>query len=644
MNKLNNKKEIKLFTYDDYLKLIDLEKLEEEIKTIKKDVNVKKEVNTLLKFFKMLYPDLDELNKDKKNHNRLQIALFYVSPKLNKKLKGTNRGQIGISNYDNKSNAFLEKELNTYFYSSKAYNVYYSLGLSLQNMKNKDYNPNADEFEKLRDRDITKKYKKCFRNNNENTLYLGALAIDIDASTVEELERNTIKCDEIEDKLNINSIKINSSLTGQQRIYLLDKLYTDKDLLERFMTAFYEAGINVDRKIKDISRVLRLPVGLNVKAFDPVKGLKTKSIHKVEWINEDEEINRYSPDFLISSLKSLKVRDFEDIENKEKETKVTIHREKKQKNNFHYDPVLAIDEMKEYIFIPDEDEFKETYNCLSYKEIPESILKMLNSGDKIQGYRNYVLRVLNYYLDFMYPLPLSEKQKIFVLSSWGNQVKLESKDYQINYVRKNKQYLRPDNPDIVKIFGKTDVNIFFKCDYVYVSNFLIDKFKYLKGNSFNFFLKILIDEVDNGIKDYKKDDLLSIGKVSTISLERYLKDLVNAELLIKRKAKLRKAGDKTEYYVNPKYRDFTLGYEKFRAIHVENDLEKLKQNELKVYYYLLLKSHSDGFKKSKRNIAEDLGIDHSSITKITNKLEKLGYIKKINEGEGFYQFNKYLVR
>ncbi len=635
-------KKIEINSYDDYKKIVDIKRLEKQITQIRETVDFDEEVDTLFKFFKMLYPDLDELNKYKKKEEILQVALFYISPKLNRELKGNTRGQRGISSYHPYVLSFLQDELNKYFYSGGAYNVYYSLGLSLQNMKNSKYNPNASKEDKLIDKNIGREYIKVYRNNNENTLYLGALAIDIDTSTVEELEDNIKKCDLIEDKLNINSIKIKSSLTGQQRVYLLDKLYTDKTLLEQFMKSFYEAGINVDRKVRDISRVLRLPVGLNVKAFDPVKGLKTKSIHKVEWINQDEEINRYTPDFLISSLKALKVRDFEDIEDKQNETKTAISREKKKKNKLYYNPVLDIKDIKDYILVPDEDEFKDMYDCLSYREIPESILKMLGSDDKIQGYRNNVLRALNYYLDFMYPLPLSEKQKISVLERWGYYVKLENKQYQINYVRENNQFLKPNAPEMVELFGKTD--IYKNGGYVYISNILIDKFKYLKGNSFSLFLKILINEADNGIGRYTKEDLLEITKISSRSLERYLKDLVYTELLIKRKAKLRQEGDKTEYYINPKYRDINHGYEKFRAIHIENDLEKLKQNEIKFYYYLLLKSGDDGFRKSKRSIAEDLDINHSSITKIANKLEELGYIKKINEGEGFYQSNRYLVR
>ncbi|CAK7050875.1 helix-turn-helix domain-containing protein [Tissierella sp.] len=635
----------KINTYDDYRQLIDVERLEKQIKYIRETVDFNEEVETLLKFFKLLYPSLDELNKYKKKEEILQIALFYISPKLNKELKGNTRGQRGISSYNTYVPHFLKDELNKYFYSLGAYNVYYSLGLSLQNMKNNKYNPNASKEDKLIDKNIGREYIKVYRNNNENTLYLGALAIDIDASNIEDLQNNIKRCDEIEDKFNINSIKINSSLTGQQRVYLLDKLYTDKTLLEQFMKSFYEAGVNVDPVVKDISRILRLPVGLNVKAFDPSKGLKVKDVFKVKWINEDEDINRYSPDFLISSLKSLKVRDFEDIEDNKKEIRTTINKEKKQKHKLTYNPVIEPNELKEhYIFLPTEYQFKDLYNSLSYKEIPESILKMLFSDFKIQGYRNNVLRALNYYLDFMYPLPLSEKQKIFILSTFGNQVKLENKEYQVNYVRENKQYLKPNDKELVEIFGKIDINIYKKGDYVYISNMLIDKFKFLKGNSFSLFLKMLIDEVDNGIRDYTIDNFLDIYKVSEKSIKRYLEDLTKSELLVKRKARNKKEGDKTEYYINPKYKDFNLGYEKFRASTVENLHLQLKQNELKVYYYLLLKSNDEGLRKSKRNIAKDLGINHSSITKITNKLEKLGYLKKINEGEGFYQSNRYLIR
>ncbi|WP_353096131.1 hypothetical protein [Tissierella praeacuta] len=640
-------KKIEIKNYDDYRKIVDIERLEKQITEIRETVDFDEEVETLLKFFKLLYPDLNELNEYKKKEEILQIALFYISPKLNKELKGNTRGQRGISSYNPYVPHFLKNELNKYFYSGGAYNVYYSLGLSLQYMKNKNYDPYASKEERFGNENISKKHIKVYRNNNENTLYLGALAIDIDASTVEELEDNIKKCDDIEDKLNINSIKINSSFTGQQRVYLLDKLYTDKTLLEQFMKSFYEAGVNVDPVVKDISRILRLPVGLNTKAFDIKKCFNTKSIYKVEWINKDDNFERYNPDELIDSLKSLKVRDFINTE-VARGDKVSIKKPKKV--FYQHSKESNIEFIKKQLegYRGDEEYFNNTYNCLSYKEIPESVLKMFsfthsNVGCASIGYRNKILRVLNYYLDFIYPLPLSEKQKHYILDVWALNVDLDNRKYQIDYVRENKQYLKPNDPEIVELFGETDFSI-KKGGYVYISNMLIDKFKYLKGNSFSLFLKMLINEADNGIGVYTKEDLLEITKISSRSAERYLKDLVNAELIIKRKSKDRKNGDKTEFYTNPKYRDYNLGYEKFRAIHVENDLEKLKQNELKVYYYLLLKSGDHGLRKSKRNIAEDLCINHSSITKITNKLDELGYIRKVKEGEGFYQSNKYLIR
>lgn len=644
-------KKYEIKNYDDYRKFVNVERLDNQIKDIKKDIDVEQEVDTLFKFFKLLYPKLDELNKYKKINEILQIALFYVSPKLNKNLKGNTRGQIGVSSYsDTQVESFLKSEINRYFYSVGAYNVYYSLGLSLQYMKNKSYDPYATKEEKFINKNIDKQYIRVYRNNNNNTLYLGALAIDIDASTLEELAENIKKCNEVEEKLKINSIKINTSLLGQQRVYLLDKPYTNKDLLNQFMKAFYESGINVDKKVKDISRVLRLPIGLNVKCYDPSKN-HIKDVFKVEWINKDEEINRYTPDFLIGSLKSLKTRDFIDIEEL-KENKISIKRPKKtQRNLYCHSKEDIIQFLKERLEESklDEKYFKSIYNCLSYEELPESILKMFSFeyhtvGYASIGYRNSILRVLNYYLDFIYPLSLTEAQKRYILSSWGNSVKLENKQYQIDYVRENKQYLKPNDPEIIEIFGEIDFSIYKKGGCVYISNMLIDKFKYLKGNSFSLFLKILIHESDNGIRQYIKEDLIEITKISSRSIERYLNDLVKTELVIKRKSRNRKEGDKTEYYINPKYRDFTYGYERIRAIHIENDLEKLKQNELKVYYYLLLKSDDNGFRKSKRNMAEDLNINHSSITKITNKLEELSYIRKVKEGEGFYQLNKYLIR
>lgn len=151
-------KKSEINNYDDYKKVINLDRLDNQIKSIKKDMDIAKEIDTLLNFFKLLYPNLNELNKYKKKEEILQIALFYVSPKLNEELKGTTRGQRGISSY-NKTMVedFLRSEIEKYFYSIGSYNVYYSLGLSLQYMKNKSYDPTATREDKIINKKLARK-------------------------------------------------------------------------------------------------------------------------------------------------------------------------------------------------------------------------------------------------------------------------------------------------------------------------------------------------------------------------------------------------------------------------------------------------------------------------------------------------------
>jgi predicted transcriptional regulator len=635
--------------------------LKKEFEEITSIIDIEKQKEILNKFFKIIYPDIKNINYKRKVEDIVQCGIIHIT-NFKKDMRksydrefrcytGT-RGKRGISNFNDYTNKFLAGELNLMY--SIPYNSYYSLGLHRTYIKdinegvcfyNYDY-----EFDRIVEQELKKEAKRKnrkynlrhFRATKKNTVFLGIVAIDIDAATKEKLEVQINKVNEIEKILGVSSLRINTSKKGQQRIYLLDKLYTDKSLQYQFTKAFYEAGANIDTKIIDSSRLLRLPCSIHTKAFCGSE--KHQEFFIVEWENSDEDFERYNPYILIEKLNSLKIRDYIDKDDRVNEKVKEIIKEKKEKDKKKYDFNVLREEVRSNLL--SEEKLQEIYNCIDITEVPEPI-KLMLSHIPI-GFRNIGMRAVNYFLEFDYPFQITENNKRYVLVELSRRLDDIDLLYQANYLIDNKQYVKLSKEnDLIKLFGRYEHSIRVgKAENIMLSNMLITSFKYLKGKTFETFLNILIYEAEIGIKEeYTKNELVEITKMTDKSMERYLKNLVNAKLIIKKKAKNRKNGELTKFYINPRYRDINLGYEKIGLKHMEMIMEKLNSNELKLYCYFLLKVKGDEeFRRSQTNIAKDLDLDQTSISKLTNKLSKMGFLIKETEGNGFFKTSKYKIR
>ena len=640
--------------------------LKKEFEKLTTNIDIEKQTDILIKFFKTIYPDLKNINYKRKVEDIVQCGIVHISnfkkeERYNYDIEfgqytGT-RGKRGISHFNEKYlDNFLENEIKLMY--SIPYNSYYSLGLhkvyniKLQNeytiyddwhggIHNWDYN-----FVKENTKSKTTNYLKHFRATIKNTAFLGIVAIDIDSDTEEQLEIEINKVNKVEKKLGITSLRINTSKKGQQRIYLLDKLYTDKFLQYQFTKAFYETGANIDTKIIDSSRLLRLPCSIHTKAFSNSE--KHQEFFLVEWENQDEDFERYNPYTLIEKLNSLKIRDFIDKNEKKllkddwgdwEKDKQAI---KKKEKTYDFENLIS----KINGFRLEDNELQNIYNCIDIKEVPEPIKLMLSHIP--EGFRNSGMRAVNYYLEFDYPFRLTESNKRFILVELARRLRDTELLYQANYLIDNKQYIKLSREnDLIKLFGRYEHSIRIgKTENIILSNMLVNSFKYLKGKSFEVFLKILIYEAEKGIqKEYSKNELIEIAKIGDKSMERYLKDLVDAKVFIKKKARNRKEGDLTKFYINPRYRDVSLGYKKMGLKHMEMLIDQLNSNELKLYSYFLLKVKDDEeFRKSQDLIAKDLDIDRTSVSKLTNNLNKKGFLLKETEGNGFYKTTIYKIR
>ena len=310
------------------------ETLKKEFEELTTNIDIDRQTDILFKFFKTIYPDLKNINYKRKPEDIVQSGIVHISNFKKEErydydiefrnYTGT-RGKRGISHFNEKYlDNFLENELKLMY--SIPYNSYYSLGLhKVYNLKLQDEYRRYDDwdggidnwdysFSKENMKSKTKSHLKHFRATIKNTVFLGVLAIDIDVKDEKDLITEINKVNEIEGKLGIKSLRINTSKKGQQRIYLLDKLHIDKSLQYQFTKSFYEAGANIDTKIIDSSRLLRLPCSIHTKAFSGSE--KYQEFFIVEWENQDEDFERYDPYFLIEKLNSLKVRDFIDKNDK----------------------------------------------------------------------------------------------------------------------------------------------------------------------------------------------------------------------------------------------------------------------------------------------------------------------------------------
>lgn len=625
------------------------DQLLKEFEAIASTVDYEKELFIFKKFVETIYPQIKNVNYKRRLEDIVQLGLIHITnfTEADKKgeYKGT-RGKRGISSFTEETDKFLLEELKLIY--SIPFNSYYSLGLHKTYKTYKPYEDWENTFvsgfssiEEMRSHEKicigkNKNFLKNHRASKENTVYLGLVAIDLDAKTEDELGIMKDKVNKIEELLNINSLRINTSKKGQQRLYLLDNLYTDLTLQEQFNNAFYEAGIDVDLKIKDASRLLRLPVGIHTKAFSSQE--KHQELFKTEWENIDEVYIKSNPYSLIKKLKSLKVRDLDNI----KSTIKTIKAKEIEEKEYDFN------QLKETVISNklSDKELIEIYNCIDINEIPDPIKLMLSYIP--EGFRNLGLRAVHHYLTYEYPQERSDTQKKYILRKLAERLGGGELIYQANYVVDNKQYVKLSKEnDLKQLYGVyTFQNKITKSDYVIINNMLIDSLKILKGGSFEAFLRILVNEAVNGIQEeYNKTQLLEVTNTSKRTLERYIKDFTKANLLIKKKAKNKKIGENTSYYVNPKCREIAVGYEKIRPVHIERDMKDLQTSELQLYYYLLFKiGKNEDFNKSQKKMAEDLNLDQSSITKLTNKLHDKNYLMKQTSGSGFYRVSNYIIK
>lgn len=601
------------------------DELKKEFKEVVKDINIDEDANTVMKFFKTLYPQLQDINSYKKKADIVKVGFLHISR------KNYTRGKRGISNLSNATEKFIRKELKGIY--KQPYNSYYSLCL----------------HSAFKEDEKDGEFKPTIRASKDNTKFVGILGLDVDAKTKTEFKKQLEKADKIEEELNIKSLKINTSNLGQQRIYLLNKLYEDKTLQSQFVQAVSLTSLEVDEKTKDCSRLFRLPCSLHTKAFSKKSRSKYNGIYFVDWINKNEKLDRYDPYKLIEKIKALSVSEEQevettkDIEKTDKPVEKPVIKKEKTTNEVKTLKELA-DEVGENRL--SDEELQDIYNCINIQEVPEPIKLMLSYAPV--GLRNPVLRALHYYFKSDYPLPLTSNNIRYILLQQKKFWESEEREfmYQIDYIIKNNQSLKVCNDNELKVIYGSYKHIIIaeQSEYVMINNMLIDSFKYLKGNSFEFFLKMLMNEAENGIKEnYTKEELVEITGVSESSFKRYTKDLITAKLIIKNKAKDKKKGSKTTYYINPRYRDYKNGYEKLKPFDIQGHMALLDLNELQLYYYFRLKTQNGEFRKNQEDIAKDLGVSRRTIINLTEQLSQKRAIKKITEGGSFFKITTYRI-
>ena len=462
----------------------------------------------------------------------------------------------------------LQKFIDTLDDSGRAYCLYYSV-----------YTFNPED-------------KKTITKDNAQSTQI--LCADLDHVTESEFAP-------ILEKLKENGLEPNYSIFsghGFQLIYKLDKPSTDKELLAEFTEAMKANGYPVDEKIKDCARVMRLPYTVNNK--DPEQPVKT-------YIYSTHE-----------GAYSLK-----DIQNK--------LGMKKQQKTAQQAPKCGKTEAQD--FTAYDDEFlQRTYTCISTDRL-QAPIKAVLMGFR-NGYTDKQIRGIVLYLRDYEGVGLDA-----IISTVQTLASINTYNYTGDVIpditRKVKalfyKYDYKFNYDDLKEFGSMEGKVVDRSELKLQNSTLKED---ISNKAFYIYLRLLLE------KEYKHKIAFTIKEVSQAcniserSIRTRLEELAKSGLIDKKRAN-KQEGGKYVYIVSKFGIDKAQGFTAINISILVNFLEAVDKkiiNETVLKFLLYIKrvaqgnqgeEKEDGIALSQTEIAKQLNIKRTAVTKLWAKVEEL---------------------
>ena len=535
--------------------------------------------------------DLEELK------NNVFNFLKQIRPNLNTE-KDT-AIEIRLLRRDKKSlylGSFIVRDFNKYTQSrfldflTKVQEIPYCMYYSVYS-----FNPNILPESNREIKEIT----KIAKNNAIDTSILVA---DFDDISEEDFE---------EEYINFISLDIEPSITlfsghGYQCIWLIEKT-TDKNILKKFTKGLLSSGFKVDSKIKDCARLMRIPGSFNYKD-------KNNPIDTYIMGNNKKDLKTYSVEHIFSKLNT---------KNEPEETFIN--------NTFTI------------------KELEEKYPMLNFSEIPTPIIEMLKGFRK--GYANNVLMFLTLYFRELGYSKGKIKSIVKVLSTlgsypWSEEEVFKEVDrffYNRNYSAKSIYF------SALKEYGYIDFN-FINNEKLKIDNYIISDIKNISNKSFVVYLCMLIENHHTKKEKFTIKEISDLVKISTRHIKTRLDELIKIGLIDKQRSN-KKEGGEYQYFIN-KYAKFTdLGFTNFHIATLKLLLKQLEYKEINetqlvICLYLKHKCYheKDYCFLTQEKIAEDLGLNRSTISKSFIRIEELKLItrSKVNLSDFQYRYDYFI--
>lgn len=466
--------------------------------------------------------------------------------------------------------------------------------------------------------------------NNQNAVFTCILPMDFDDITPDEFLKEKEKLQ----RLGIETIDIFTG-HGFQSIILLEKGVYDTKILKKFTKLLIQKGFKVDSTISDAARVMRLPFTFNSKALDKKNKYYQEGSREVipvcisNWTENRYDVvevfNKLHTmlDVVDNQIDILELQTVERIEQKPLLNSERKQEEIEKKELAYYREQAKLNKLVE--------KGTSLYPAVSFARLPLAIQKML-MGTK-EGIRNATLMFLIPF--FKNTLGLSLERIINILTVWGEMcnpiideatIKSEVKRlYRYNSEAKYGKY----TPEMVEVYGYLDFDNFSKKGKVILPNMLFTEYANLPDNSIRIYLAMHIAKEKHGLSNFNLSKLLQIIDVSTSTLQKNLKPLLQNQLVVK-KRRNRREGNSYEYYVNP-YFNTADGFTMIPIDIADWLLKKLSGSELKLYIYLVRATGNLGGEcwESQKELAKHLGKkSQTSMSKLTQRLHDKGVIYK----------------
>lgn len=441
-----------------------------------------------------------------------------------------------------------------------------------------------------------KSISKIAKNNAYDTSILVA---DFDNISEEKFE---------DEYINFVSLNIEPSITifsghGYQCIWCIENS-TDKNILKKFTKLLINKGFDVDEKIKDSARLMRIPGSYNCK--DRKNPIKTHIMS-----NENKEITRYKSDDILSKLSS--------------ETYIADNK----------------------TFT--DNELKEKYPMLNIEDLPKPIIEMLKGFKK--GYANNVLMFLTLYFRDLGFSKGKIKSIMSVLSSLGDYPWAENEVFkEVDRFFHNKNYsAKAIYISALKEYGYIDFKV-TNNEFLKIENYIISDIKDITNKSFVVYLCMILENHLTQKNSFTLVDISNIVKISTRHIKPRLDELLKIGLIDKQRGN-KKDGQSYVYLINKYSRFSELGFTNFhiatlRLLLKQLEYKEINETQLVICLYLKHKcyNNSDYCYLTQEKIANDLGLTRTTITKSFAKIEELKLITrtKINLSDFQYRYDYFI--